>query len=170
MQSTEPEIWKPVVGYEGRYEVSSYGRVRGRDRIVNARPGVTRVQRGQIRAQVTMKSGHKQVLLWGDNHARGVLVHRIVLEAFCGPCPAGMEGCHGDGDPSNNHVSNLRWDTRSENRFDAVRHGTHPMTAKTHCPRGHAYDAENTYRIPSRPTARYCRACQQDRRRKKKGR
>lgn len=54
------------------------------------------------------------------NHA----IHRLVLETFVGPCPDGMEGCHDDGDRTNNQISNLRWDTKSENRKDAIEHGT----------------------------------------------
>ena len=48
-------------------------------------------------------------------------VHTLVLEAFRGPCPPGMEACHfPDPDKSNNHLDNLRWDTRSENHHDAA--------------------------------------------------
>ena len=54
------------------------------------------------------------------------LVHVLVLNTFVGPCPPGMECCHGDGDRSNNTLANLRWDTRKANHADAVRHGTHP--------------------------------------------
>lgn len=65
-----------------------------------------------------------QVLLTpGKNHR---LVHRLVLEAFVGPCPDGMEGCHNDGNAANNTLANLRWDTRSANVVDAYRHGTLP--------------------------------------------
>lgn len=53
------------------------------------------------------------------------LVHRLVLLAFVGPCPDGMEGCHDDNDPRNNCVSNLRWDTMERNQQDRVKHGTH---------------------------------------------
>ena len=49
---------------------------------------------------------------------------RLVLEAFVGPCPEGMEACHNNGDPADNRLENLRWDTRSANALDAVRHGT----------------------------------------------
>jgi hypothetical protein len=52
-------------------------------------------------------------------------VHRLVLTAYVGPCPEGMECCHNDGDRSNNNLNNLRWDTRKENHQDAIRHGTH---------------------------------------------
>lgn len=59
---------------------------------------------------------------WG--RARNFFVHRLVLEAFVGPCPEGMECCHGDGNPANNSLSNLRWDTGSANQADRRKHGT----------------------------------------------
>ena len=57
------------------------------------------------------------------------MVHRLILEAFVGPCPEGMEACHNDGDPENNRPENLRWDTRAENCRDKIRHGTTPSQA-----------------------------------------
>jgi hypothetical protein len=58
-------------------------------------------------------------------------VHRLVLEAFVGPCPPGMEACHDpDRNPHNNRLSNLRWDTRIANRSDARKHGTLPVGEK----------------------------------------
>ncbi len=51
-------------------------------------------------------------------------VHRLVLLAFVGPCPAGMECCHNNGNPTDNRVCNLRWDTRASNYADRDRHGT----------------------------------------------
>ena len=56
-------------------------------------------------------------------------VHQLVLEAYRGACPHGMEARHCDGNPENNTLGNLVWGTKSENTKDAVRHGTHP-TAK----------------------------------------
>lgn len=53
-----------------------------------------------------------------------VRVHRLVLEAFAGPCPDGLEGCHNDGNPANNALPNLRWDTPKANQADRIRHGT----------------------------------------------
>lgn len=52
------------------------------------------------------------------------LVHHLVLEAFVGPCPEGMECCHNDGDNSNNRLGNLRWDTKRSNESDKSKHGT----------------------------------------------
>lgn len=51
-------------------------------------------------------------------------VNRLVLLAFKGPPPAGMEGCHNDGNHRNNKLANLRWDTHSGNERDKERHGT----------------------------------------------
>ena len=67
--------------------------------------------------------GHKRVYLKGMPGLQ--LVHRLVLEAFVGPCPDGMEACHGpDHDPSNNRLENLRWDTHSANMRDRAKNGT----------------------------------------------
>jgi hypothetical protein len=53
-------------------------------------------------------------------------VHRIVLEAFVGPCPTGMVACHADDVKADNRLENLRWDTQSANCHDAVRNGNLP--------------------------------------------
>jgi len=51
-------------------------------------------------------------------------VHRLVLEAFVGPCPEGMQCLHDDGDTSNNRLPNLSWGTPLQNAADRERHGT----------------------------------------------
>lgn len=104
------EVWKTVVGYEGRYQVSSFGRVKGPRRILR---------------QQKQPSGHLRVRLYDGSSQKNpplVSVHRLVLEAFVGPCPEGTEGCHNDGDPGNNRVENLRWATRQENQQDKSKH------------------------------------------------
>lgn len=146
------EQWLPAVGFERWYEVSDMGRVRRS----GAGPGA-RV--GHILTPTVGEYGHLDVILHCDGDRIHRKVHALVLEAFIGPRPHGLEGCHNDGDASNNRASNLRWDTRSENALDSVRHGTDPQAARTHCPQHHPYNTENTYVIPSRPAARYCRAC-----------
>lgn len=52
-------------------------------------------------------------------------VHRLILEAFRGPCPEGMEAAHDNGNPADNRLDNLAWKTPAENQRDRVRHGTH---------------------------------------------
>ena len=69
--------------------------------------------------------GHLRVSLIDDFGAkRAMSVHRLVLLAFAGPCPKGMECRHLDGNPQNNNFSNLCWGTHQENMDDRVRHGT----------------------------------------------
>ena len=57
-------------------------------------------------------------------------VHQLVLEAFVGPRPPGMIACHNDGNHLNNHLSNLRWDSRSANQQDSLRHNTFAVGSK----------------------------------------
>lgn len=69
-------------------------------------------------------SGYPLVSLFkNDSKQHSCHVHRLVLEAYVGPCPEGMEACHYDGSRSNNNLDNLRWDTRSSNQLDVTRHG-----------------------------------------------
>lgn len=59
-----------------------------------------------------------------NGHWKTVSFHKLVLETFIGPCPPDMECCHNDGNPLNNKLSNLRWDTPQNNQIDRVKHGT----------------------------------------------
>jgi hypothetical protein len=70
------------------------------------------------------KKGYLSYTLVADGRKRLVGGHILVLEAFVGPRPDGMEACHGLGGSSDNRIGNLRWDTKSENERDKVRHGT----------------------------------------------
>lgn len=95
---------------------------------------------------------------WGENG----LVHRLVLEAFVGPCPEGQEGCHNNGDVLNCRLTNLRWDTKSSNNLDRVKHGTHWQAAKVVCLRVHKLVDPNL--IEARKPDRVCLACDKGRR------
>jgi hypothetical protein len=59
-----------------------------------------------------------------DGQRRKRYVHRLVLEAFVGPCPPGMIACHNNGVPTDNRARNLRWDTPAGNAQDSIGHGT----------------------------------------------
>lgn len=83
-------------------------------------------------------------------------VHQLVLLAFVGPCPDGMEVCHNNGNSHDNRLINLRYDTRSANTLDKVTHGTHTNAIKTHCPEGHELTPTNTY---IHRGGRSCRTC-----------
>lgn len=117
--------------------------------------------------------------------------HRVAYEEFVGPIPDGLDVdhvCHNEdracsGGPSCAHrrclnPEHLAPATRSDNLRNSGRVGNNGsvvvaagiQTAKTHCPQGHPYDAENTYSPPSRPNARYCRECHRDHTRARRAR
>ena len=133
--------WLPVVGYEGFYEVSDHGQIRSVDRDIQWN-GTTRSLKGKP-LRGFLKKGHREVRLSLDGSTRAFMVHRLVLEAFVGPRPPGMECCHWNGDAEDNRVENLRWDTRSGNMRDRVRHGRHNLANRTHCPQGHPLSGDN---------------------------
>ena len=72
------------------------------------------------------KEGYIGVTLCQKGKTYDKHIHRLVLETFIGPCPKDMEACHNNGNRFDNQLNNLRWDTRSNNHRDAVKHGTHP--------------------------------------------
>lgn len=127
------EVWRAVVGWEGEYEVSDQGRVRSLDRIVIcewAKQGARREKTfsrrhpGRIIAPDANTSGHLAVRLNGKAKR---YVHRLMLEAFVGPCPPGEEALHRDDVPDHNRLPNLYWGTRRQNLLDAVRNGKKPV-------------------------------------------
>jgi hypothetical protein len=120
------ERWLPVVGWEGLYEVSDQGRVRSLDREVpNGRGGVLRLKGKELRWRINPhRGGYATVAPCRAGRNSWCYVHLLVLEAFVGPCPDGMQAAHGDGDVMNNALSNLRWATPPDNANDRKLHGT----------------------------------------------
>lgn len=102
------EIWKSIPEYPD-YEVSNLGRVRS-------------YRRKNVRILKTTPDtrGYLQVHLHGQGHTR---VHKLVMLAFVGPCPDGMEVCHGPDGLGNNCLDNLRYDTHLGNMQDRIRDG-----------------------------------------------
>ena len=121
------ERWKDVVGYEGRYRVSSHGRVESLSRVSKERRWGSRVIHGKILSTFDRGNGYQCVRLCRDGDAETVGVHQIVCEAFHGPRPDGHCVAHSDGTRDNNTYTNLRWATYSENCMDRHRHGTAPV-------------------------------------------
>lgn len=158
--STTDEVWLPVVGFEGYYEVSNYGDVRSIDRQVTD----GRWFKGKIRKPYPSTSaGHLMVSLYRGSEEHKWMVHRLVAFAFIGHPPEGKPyALHGDGNQLNNHVSNLRWGSQKENMADAMKHGTTTPRGYrediTECPKGHEYTTENTFYRKNR-TNRECREC-----------
>jgi hypothetical protein len=109
--------WHSIKGFDD-YEISEKGEVRT---WKNGKHG--RLKEPRLRKIHQYKNGYQYVGLTRNNWTRNFKIHRLVLEAFRGPCPKGMEACHRDGDPSNNNLSNLRWDTHINNMMDAISSG-----------------------------------------------
>lgn len=122
------EIWQSIDGYEGMYEVSDLGRVRSLDRV--DRRGRQWV--GKVLSPKVEKYGHLHVALSKDSEKTQINIHRLVMNAFVGPRPAGMEVRHLDGNPKNNAVSNLAYGTTSENQLDRYEHGTRKVGEESH--------------------------------------
>jgi len=117
--SSVSEEWRPVVGFEGQYEVSSLGRVKSLPKTVlrGRGPFITkeRIIGGRSRA-----AGYPIVRI----REKTLYIHALVLESFVGPRPVGFEACHNNGDRTDNRSDNLRWDTPRSNQMDRAKHGT----------------------------------------------
>lgn len=178
-QKLPPGNWKPVVGYENAYMVSADGRVWSMRRpnpssIYRSMHGTTIILGwigGHELKQATDKDGYKVVGLSRDGKAKSFRVHRLMLDAFIGPCPEGKESCHFNDIPDDNRIENLRWDypkmnveDRKRNRRAATMRGP-----KTHCTAGHFFSAENSIWRPGAHTPR-CRECERARDRKRRPR
>ncbi len=111
------EIWRPVLGWEDRYEVSNEGRVR------------SLCHRGKPRKEPWIVSlnlsnnGYLRAHLMRDRKLSVYGVHCLVAEAFIGPRPEGNDCRHLDGNPMNNKAVNLAWGTKQENMRDRDDHG-----------------------------------------------
>ncbi len=126
------EIWKPVAGYEGLYEVSSWGRVRSLDRYVEGRFGCQQFKAGRILRQSATEAGYRFVQLARDGRYAAKFVNGLVAEAFLGPRPVGMVVAHGDGVNANNSLGNLRYATHADNEADKKAHGTALLGERHH--------------------------------------
>ena len=153
------ERWLPVPDYEGLYEISDHGQARSLPRMVPTRGNGWRLSPGRILVLGTYKDGHKHVTFSREGETRTFTVHSVVLAAFVGPRPEGLQVRHfPDRDPANNRLDNLIYGTAKENSEDRDEwHGTNHELNRTHCPQGHPYDEENTYRAPN--GWRQCRIC-----------
>lgn len=135
------ESWKPIAGYEGLYEISTLGRVKSVEREVpHGSKGITRIIKERYLKHF-YGGGYSQVKLSKNGKKRTHRVHLLVLYAFVGPPPDGMEARHLDGVRDNPKLENLKWGTRTEQAEDRKRHGTfqnpcffgeeHPMSKLT---------------------------------------
>lgn len=126
------EVWK-AIDWAPNYEVSDQGSVRSLDRLVSVCPNTGNKKRSahnKLRKGKVLKPSairYARVVICGKNCS----VHRLVAEAFLGPCPEGHIVCHGNGGPFDNTLGNLSYGTPAKNNGeDRRRDGTLPLGSK----------------------------------------
>lgn len=110
------ELWRDVPNYVGMYQVSDEGRVRSLHRVLES---VTRTGRRPVKQMMKLhidRKGRMKVMLCAAGKPKLHQVHRLVLDAFIGGCPVGMECRHEDENFTNNRLDNLRWGARNPRR------------------------------------------------------
>ena len=172
----ELEEWRPVVGWEGYYEVSSRGRIGSLERIVHRTRGMDYVHPGRILKPGTCwphgrkGPGYMFVNLSADGRQKVRRVHQLVAEAFLGVAPTeppGQQVRHLDGTSLNNTSTNLAWGTQSDNELDKARYGVRAKKRrKTHCKNGHPFDEANTFY--RKDGSQGCRTCTRERDRRRR--
>lgn len=116
MSSNISEVWKDVVGFESYYEVSSMGRVRRVEKIIEHKRLGQKIVRSRVLKQANVGNTlYKKVNLYKNDRCTCVAVHRIVAKAFIPNKYDKIEVNHIDGKKENNEVSNLEWVSRKEN-------------------------------------------------------
>jgi hypothetical protein len=114
------EIWKDVPGYEGRYRVSSKGRIKSLNRAVPYRIGITRTLPERLLKPTKNYKGYLCVKLYNFGHKSYVL-HRLIALAFI-PNPENKpQTNHKNGIKEDNRVENLEWCTNQENQLHSYR-------------------------------------------------
>ena len=106
------EIWKPVLGYEGLYEVSAQGRVRNNKEYI-------------LKDRFKTPMRYRCVVLYKNRKATEKKISTLVLESFISPRPHKMVVRHLNGNSQDDRLCNLTWGTQSENIIDKFKHGTH---------------------------------------------
>src|SRR5690242_11321117 len=118
-EEMEAEKWLPILGFEGKYEVSTLGRVRSLDRYIAGTNGKPRPWKGRILAGTVGCNGYLRVSL--GNRKNTVHIHRVVAETWI-PNPEDKPHVnHINGNPQDARMSNLEWCTAAENEQHSYR-------------------------------------------------
>lgn len=139
------EVWKPVAGFEGLYEVSNLGNIKALARSVySTKTGKLHQRRPEkiLKPNIGPR-GYALVVLCKEGKTFPWLVHRLVASAFIPNPENKLEVDHVDTDTTNNNASNLRWVTRKENSLNPLTRA-HNSEAKQGHPCFLKYHTEET--------------------------
>lgn len=124
VQQIQEEIWVKVKGYEEYYEVSSFGRVRTIEKVIEikSRAGWSRLHpvRSKIKVANKTKAGYFTIALVVNNKTITTYLHRIIAEAFIANPYSDKVVNHKNGIKSDNRLVNLEWCTSSHNNQHAI--------------------------------------------------
>lgn len=109
------EIWKPVRGYEGIYEVSNTGKIRSLDRMATSQGKAHKTVYGKLLKSGLQRNGYLRVDLCKDGEIQHCFVHRIVADAFVENPNSFPMVNHKDENKANNNADNLEWCTAKYN-------------------------------------------------------
>lgn len=126
----EGEVWKDIQGYENKYQVSNYGRIKSLSRRIFNGTGYY-ISKEKILKGHVITNGYIQVELQG----KPLLVHRLVAETFIENSYNKPQINHIDGDKTNNRVENLEWCTNSENQIHAYKNGLNIHSSRSGKPK-----------------------------------
>lgn len=129
------EIWKPIINYEEKYEISNLGNVKS----LPKRNG-HRLSKEMILKSNKRPNGYYVVCLSKDKKTKNYYIHRLVAQAFISNPQNYKEVNHKDGNKQNNNVDNLEWCSRKQNIDHALKNGLRIM------PKGEqVYNARKVY-------------------------
>ena len=119
MASIAIEVWKPIYGYTGFYEVSNLGRIKRLSRRIKHKDGKVVSLKERINKINTVKNKRRIVSLWKNGKKKSFTISSLVLRAFVGPRPKGFHCCHNNGKLYDDRLDNLRYDTPRGNSLIA---------------------------------------------------
>lgn len=123
----EIEQWKDIPGYEGLYQISTFGRVRSMTRTQMTSTGFTQTIQERIMKSGLNKDGYRQAILSRSGIATTYRICRIVAKVFITEINGKTVVNHINGDRGNDNMNNLEWCTQSYNVKDGYNRGRKPM-------------------------------------------
>lgn len=122
-------IWKPILGFEGLYEINNIGEIKSLDRVHKNVSYNARLTRSKFLKPNINNSGYLNVRLKdSDENVKTYLVHRLVALSFIRNTENKEYVNHIDGNKLNNNINNLEWSTPSENNFHSIKSNLNKCT------------------------------------------